>query len=189
MVTFYGGTQVRDLDLNVGGLIGLHHHRAVEHRLGTEITRRTVDDPGLRGTHRGGVGRLGGRHTVLGRLQRDRVIAGDLLALRVGPQQQIAARGQRRSRQEEHQADADEPALAESPVIRFLGGFPFCEILAGVRCRFLRRLIGSGVVLVVGGVQPAGASISFHPLSPELFELVTEYLTPSGPTTSPLDGL
>ena len=39
-------------------------------------------------------------------------------------------------------------------------------------------------------VQPAmGASISFHPSSPVLVEFWTEYLTPSGPTSSPLWGL
>ena len=54
--------------------------------------------------------------------------------------------------------------------------------LPSASCAIRRRRIR------VGG-QPAGASISFHPSSPVLLELLTVYLTPSGPTTSPLCGL
>ena len=53
----------------------------------------------------------------------------------------------------------------------------------------VRRVVDVGIRVRFDGVQPAGASISFHPLSPGLLELVTEYVTPSGPMTSPLDGL
>jgi hypothetical protein len=56
-------------------------------------------------------------------------------------------------------------------------------LLFGYRYRIVWR------VLRIGGVQLAGASISFHPSSPGFFELLTEYFTPSGPTTSPLCGL
>lgn len=35
------------------------------------------------------------------------------------------------------------------------------------------------------GLHPGGASMSFHPSSPVLVEFSTEYLTPSGPTSSP----
>ena len=37
--------------------------------------------------------------------------------------------------------------------------------------------------------QRAGASMSFHPLSPVLLESSTVYFVPSGPVTSPLCGL
>src|ERR1700722_14434814 len=37
--------------------------------------------------------------------------------------------------------------------------------------------------------QPAGASICFQPSSPVVAESSTEYLTPSGPVSSPLWGL
>src|SRR6202012_1036535 len=65
---------------------------------------------------------------------------------------------------------------------RILGGFRSGG-LVGYRIRFHRRIIR-----VVRG-QPAGASISFHPSSPVVRELLTEYLEPSGPVTSPLIGL
>ncbi len=38
-------------------------------------------------------------------------------------------------------------------------------------------------------IQPAGASMSFHPSSPIFLESSTAYLAPSGPTSSPLCGL
>jgi hypothetical protein len=50
-------------------------------------------------------------------------------------------------------------------------------------------LVAMAGALAIGVVQPAGASISFHPSSPVLLEFSTVYLTPSGPTSSPLCGL
>ena len=106
----------------------------------------------------------------------------------------------RRGQNQQARADADQPSTSQPRrtavvslgvfgyLFGYLGGgwvlvLLVCLLLFGCRYRLVWR------VLSIGGVQPAGASISFHPSSPGLLELLTEYFTPSGPTTSPLAGL
>ena len=80
-----------------------------------------------------------------------------------------------RGEDEESQTDRDEPPAAEP-----LGSTGLFLLKIGL-CVGLHRRVGFARDVL--GVQPAGASISFHPFSPGSLELVTEYVTPSGPTT------
>ena len=152
-------------------------------------------------------GRLGGGDAVLGRGQGGGLRPRGGLALLVRTQCEVAAGSHRECDDQKCRADAGQPATAQTRALRHSLGDDRL-------CRSLRRITGLGFVsgrvivdrgglihrlldrtefgVVVGGrgrVQPAGASISFHPSSPVLLEVVTLYFTPSGPTNCPLCGL
>ncbi len=191
---------VGDLDLDVGGLIGLDEDPAERGGLRPERAGGAFHDLHLGCGHRRGVGGLQGRDAVLGRLQSGRVVPVDLFDTAVVADQQDAADDRGSGQRHQRRADAGQPSAAQPwrtaidtvsdlvALVGYLGSrtvlvLVACLLLFGYRYRIVWR------VLSIGGVQLAGASISFHPSSPGLFELLTEYFTPSGPTTSPLDGL
>ena len=74
------GADVGHRHLDVGRLVGLDHHAAVQAGLGAEVTRGTFDDLRLRGGHRRGVRGVRCRDAILGRLQGRRISALDRLA-------------------------------------------------------------------------------------------------------------
>ena len=164
--------------------------------LRAEVAGGALDDLQLAGGHRGGVRGVSRRHTILGGLQCGRIIPRDDFAVVVVADRQDSTDHRRRRSAQQAAQIPTSPATAQprrrrpvlgSSIPRLLG--VWVSSVSGLSALFGSALPLVWRVLSIGGVQLAGASISFHPSSPGLLELLTEYFTPSGPTTSPLAGL
>ncbi len=96
----------------------------------------------------------------------------------MGPQGEVAADADACRQEHQHRTDSDEPPSAEAllaPTVHHtLGDIVSRGFWLGVLvllCYDCRNRILRRIGFLSGGVQLAGASISFHPSSPGLLEL------------------